>query len=153
MTSRFTATRAPRNAPAIAHHSEITRRLVESLWARAHGAQDFVLAARWRPDGSHVVLDDGAGMIGATILGDFLPFEPITGQMSVCDAMDVVLDCLRTADEDAAMERFREAMAANWEEISALHRKMFPTPPSDPAIRRMWETFGLVDPNPKAVLQ
>src|SRR5580658_3955192 len=46
MTSRFTATRAPRNAPAIAHHSEITRRLVESLWARAHGAQDFVLAAR-----------------------------------------------------------------------------------------------------------
>lgn len=59
---------------------EFIARYAAAASATARGeAPPFLFAIRWRPGGLACLLDTGAGPIGAKILGDFEPLEPLTG--------------------------------------------------------------------------
>lgn len=134
------------NAPAIVQPGAFTHRLAEALLARARGGRAFLLAAQWRLDGLLCVLDDGSGLIGAKVPGEFEPFEAVTGYVSKRGAMEVVGYAIDRADEDARNERFALAISANAPEIMALFRANF-APPKGSSAHRVAVALGLLDPD------
>lgn len=132
--------------PTILNRSEFIRRHVAATLATARGeAPPYLFGMQPRPDRLLCVLDAGAGPVGAIIPGDFEALDPRSGYVDQAAARALFIYAAARADEDESTAAFAEAVAANWQEISALYRTMF-KPSSDPVIRRFEELFGLADP-------